>query len=486
MFQMLELLKKAGNIHYQFYDDYNIYNDRCKKQDFIGYTIVFDEEVELMKDISQNHKKNSNDKEKEEVCIEELLEKEYLDKDPVRKYQFEDYNKSLCLSNMFPEAEEVNSVIVAPGEGKVPKNVLYDNDWDIKAFPHINSPDGKYGLHHKREIRLTDQYYFIQRICNKNPKFSKSPAYVYAAVAHTELKQIQRNVNVSYSRGKEIGNKDGIRTLQVDDPYAVLDDIKQTPRYWRKAKYEMYAKLDNFGPFHFFFTLSCADLRWKENFAAILRDKEECTIKYVIQEDQDGYPETQIYVEFKKNDEWLSKDIETYLKEEGNDSIHECIRGHVLLATRYFNHRVKSFMSEIVLGGGNPMSVDKYSYKAEFQERGAGHVHGTLWVKLNVIETMRKLKDGSLVTKAKYKKKKMKEDFTKPFEGLVEAFKKFKYEEFGDLDDDRPVINFIDQFTTVSLNEDEVGKEVAKIVEEVNKHHHTKTCNKTTPNCRFR
>ena len=44
---MLDLLKKSGNIHYQFYDDYNIYIERCKKQDFNGYTIVFEEEVEL-------------------------------------------------------------------------------------------------------------------------------------------------------------------------------------------------------------------------------------------------------------------------------------------------------------------------------------------------------------------------------------------------------------------------------------------------------
>ena len=162
------------------------------------------------------------------------------------------------------------------------------------------------------------------------------------------------------------------------------------------------------------------------------------------------------------------------------------MRGHVLLATRYSNHRVKSFMSDIVMGGGNPMNVDKFSYKAEFQERGAGHVHGTLWVKLHVIEKMRKLKDGTLITKSKYKKKKMKEAYTTPFDGLTEAFNKFKYEDFGDLDDDRPVINFIDQFTTVSLNEDEVGKDVAKIVEEVNKHHHTKTCNKRSLECRFR
>ena len=97
------------------------------------------------------------------------------------------------MSNMYPE----NSLIIAPGEGKTPKNILYDDDWDIKAFPHLNSPDGKYGLHHSRETRLTNQYFFIPRIFNKDPTFSRSPAFVYAAVAHTELKQIQRNVNVN-------------------------------------------------------------------------------------------------------------------------------------------------------------------------------------------------------------------------------------------------------------------------------------------------
>ena len=142
----------------------------------------------------------------DDICIEEILEKDYQANDPVKKYQLDDYNKSLCMSNMFPEIVPENSVILAPGEGKIPQNLLYDHDWDIKAFPHLNSPDGKYGLHYGRAVKLTDQYYFIQRICNMNPKFARSPAYVYAAVAHTELKQLQRNMNLSYSRGKEQKN----------------------------------------------------------------------------------------------------------------------------------------------------------------------------------------------------------------------------------------------------------------------------------------
>ena len=182
---MLELLKREGNRHYQFYDDYNIYEERCKKTEFKGYIFIFDEETEPIEDLS-----DKKGKEDEERVWEELLEEEYRTKDPVKKFQFDDYNKSLCLSNLYPEMELENSIIVAPGEGKSPKNIRFDDDWDILAFPHLNIPDGKYGLYHQRQTELQDQYYFVQRICNMNLKFARSPAYVYAAVAHTGLKQI--------------------------------------------------------------------------------------------------------------------------------------------------------------------------------------------------------------------------------------------------------------------------------------------------------
>ena len=246
----------------------------------------------------------------------------------------------------------------------------------------------------------------------------------------------------------------------------------------------MFAKLDNFGPFHFFFTLSCADLRWDENFAAILHAR-ECTVKYETEDDQDGYPRTAIYVEHSKNESIQTDPLEKYLQEHIDESLHEFIRGNVLLATRYFNHRVKAFMTNIVMGGGNPMMVDKFSYKTEFQDRGAGHVHGVLWVKLYKIEKLCRLLDNSLVSLTKDQKKEINYEFTEPFNGISSAFRKFRHE--GDITDEEEnaVINFIDQFTTVSLCADEVGIEAARIAEEVNKHHHTKTC-KPLPKCRFR
>ena len=76
---------------------------------------IFDEETEPIEDLSD--KKGI---EVEERVWEELLEEEYRTKDPVKKFQFDDYNKSLCLSNLYPEMELENSIIVASGEGKSP------------------------------------------------------------------------------------------------------------------------------------------------------------------------------------------------------------------------------------------------------------------------------------------------------------------------------------------------------------------------------
>ena len=72
-------------------------------------------------------------------------------------------------------------------------------------------PDGQFGLHHKRKVRLTEQQYFAQRILNQDPRFSKSPSYIFAAAAYIEQKQLSNKANISYMRGKKS------RTARIQD-----------------------------------------------------------------------------------------------------------------------------------------------------------------------------------------------------------------------------------------------------------------------------
>ena len=38
-------------------------------------------------------------------------------------------------------------------------------------------------------------------------------------------------------------------SYMIKDPFSVFDNIKGTPKYWQKVKFDMIAKLENIGPF---------------------------------------------------------------------------------------------------------------------------------------------------------------------------------------------------------------------------------------------
>ena len=213
---------------------------------------------------------------------------------------------------------------------------------------------------------------------------------------------------------------------------------------------------------------------------------------YSLVQDDKGYTYSRIEVYYTKNGIISKCSLEQYLKEEMDDSLHELIRGNVLLATRYFNQRVKKFFSKIVMGKNNPMNVEHYTYKVEFQERGAGHIHGTLWLDLNKLEEMIRSNDGEIMqpsedTKSNsyYEDENHDNNERYPFKGINSAFRKLKNN--GNLNsiEKKALENFVDEFTTVSTNANKVGRDVAKIAKEVNRHAHTKSCRKYDGECRF-
>ena len=297
---------------------------------------------------------------------------------------------------------------------------------------------------------LSGQDYFTQRILNKDTRFAHNPAYIFAAIAYIENKQIQRNKGISFIRGKAKQQSDGTHTYTLDDPCSVLDNIKNTPRYWQKARYELIARLHNLGPFTFFFTLSCADLRWPENFTALLQDQ---TIRYEYEGGQDYY-----FVNDMPLEEYLS----------ANESKHEFIKQHLLNATLTFNHRVKMFIKNIVMSKGSPMCVKYYSYKVEFALRGAGHIHGVLWV------------DWDKLTRTDDEQGHAKET-REEVANIREALKKIKDEEALTTDEKESIAWFADKFISCSLKD----PRTEAIVKAVNMHHHTKTCRKYSCTCRF-
>ena len=73
--------------------------------------------------------------------------------------------------------------------------------------------------------------------------------------------------------------------------------------------------------------------------------------------------------------------LQEYMKNE-TLNLHELVRENILAITMNFDKRVHAFMSKIVMAEKSPMKTQFYHYRVEFQARGAGHIHGVLWVKL--------------------------------------------------------------------------------------------------------
>ena len=88
----------------------------------------------------------------------------------------------------------------------------------------------------------------------------------------------------------------------------------------------------------------------------------------------------EVKIKSKKDGRWML--LEEFLATEADKSRHEFVRENVMSLSRMFNQRVKAFLREIVLAEDCPMPVYRYSYKTEFQNRGAPHVHGVLWLNL--------------------------------------------------------------------------------------------------------
>ena len=244
----------------------------------------------------------------------------------------------------FPETlpnVDSREISFAPGEGKIPSNILKEMDWDTKSFPCLH-PTGKDGLHQMRPVKgLTDQQYIEQRLKNEDTRFEQCTSYVFALTGYIEEKQLERNIGISFVKGKQTVTNDGMKNYILDDGFSVLDNVKGTPKYWRKAKMEMLAKLDNYGPFQIFYTLSCGDMRWNENFTSILIQKGYNIFWMAESGELDETSKIIIEVEFGIDHQ--RKELHQFLQENVDDSLHEFIRTNVFTSTRNFMHRLKTF-----------------------------------------------------------------------------------------------------------------------------------------------
>lgn len=288
---------------------------------------------------------------------------------------------------------------IAPGEGKRPEDWLREPTFDIDGFPHL-FPDGKYGLHYKeRTKKITPAKYFPQRVTNFDNQFAKDADYIFMAQQFMERYALEKQINMSMNHGSFTKTEgDQIKLVPSDDKVTIFQSIPGTPAYWQKFRNEVYARMQQLGPFHLFYTLSCAEGRWASVIAEVLRIREKGKIEICFPEENwDGNMES---VTVKTSDEieasvklWWEKNQELYELPEVTEDVNllvyykwylkqnimsktDFLKDHFILISRIFNNRVKAFHTEVMKKKG----IKNYCYRVEFQMRGLPHIHGVAWL----------------------------------------------------------------------------------------------------------
>ncbi len=197
-------------------------------------------------------------------------------------------------------------------------------------------------------------------------------------------------------------------------------------------------------------------------------------------------------------------DLETFKKEKIQEKDYEIIQKSVLTVTRIFDNRLKEFVKNKIKGGGNPMHIQHYSYRIEFQARGAAHAHGVLWSDIEKMDEKypgiksaytsmyvgRRLWDlakndnenTEIIAEGEENKENENKGKTENVrkETGAERLRKRKREV-------KALTEMVDTYVTCSLNTNTVGREAAAIAEETQKHNHTMSCRKYIHvACRFK
>ena len=134
-------------------------------------------------------------------------------------------------------------------------------------------------------------------------------------------------------------------------------------------------------------------MRWKENFTSILKEKGYNIIWTAPDGNLEESTEFKVQVEFEKEGVKEPIILDEFLEKEVDESLHEFIRTNVFIATRNFVHRLKIFRKEIMMGHNNPMAIENWCDKMEFQGRGAAHIHGVAWCNLVKVSQVLDMED---------------------------------------------------------------------------------------------
>ena len=103
-----------------------------------------------------------------------------------------------------------------------------------------------------------------------------------------ERHSIECQIHMSMSHGSIETNAHGQVLVPSKDAISIFQRLPGSPAYWRLFRNELYAKMEQYGPFHLFFTKSCAEARWACVLVEVLKVRLKRALKIMY---YDNYEE---------------------------------------------------------------------------------------------------------------------------------------------------------------------------------------------------
>ena len=140
-------------------------------------------------------------------------------------------------------------------------NFLSEENHDLNSFPDL-FPNGQGGKDDEfRMKRISPVQNYSQKLLNHDQRFAQDEDFIFVAQQTLERHAFENQISVSVQRGIPL-KVDGKIEMKGKNAIDVFKDIPGTPSYFKKYRNELFARMEQLGPFHFFLTLSSAEMKW--------------------------------------------------------------------------------------------------------------------------------------------------------------------------------------------------------------------------------
>jgi hypothetical protein len=177
--------------------------------------------------------------------------------------------------------------------------------------------------------------------------------YLFSAVHNQDIRALESGIFASLRTSKMPNLTAGAVKRQIENNNQLLEAnlattmtaVRGSKEYWTQCYGDLRCMDEKFDCASLYLTLSCNEYDWEDLF---------------------------IFLKQRNAD----------LEHLEQLSLNDLIKIDPVSLSIFFEKKLRSFMSEVVLSQNGPFGqVEHYFYRREYQTRGAPHIHGKLWIK---------------------------------------------------------------------------------------------------------